>query len=52
MDTKYFAEIAYRVAGGSWKRKIFKTEAAYDKWFAQMDEKHGMECIEICWAEG
>ena len=43
-------EIAYRVAGTTWKRRTFKTQAAHDTFLRKLDEKYGLSCIEIRWA--
>ena len=43
-------ELAYRIPGGTWKRKTFPTSVACDRWLDRMDEKHGLECIELRWA--
>lgn len=39
-------ELAYRVAGEQWKRKIFKKQSALEKFCAGLDEKHGQGAIE------
>ena len=43
-------EIAYQVAGESWKCCTFKTQAACDKFLDKLDDKYGLACVEIRWA--
>jgi hypothetical protein len=31
-------EVAYRTRGAAWKRKSFKTQAAYEKWVGQLED--------------
>jgi len=44
-------EIAYRVAGENWKRKTYKTEAQLGKFLNKLDDKYGLECVEIRYAD-
>jgi len=43
-------EVAYQVAGENWKRKTFKTDSAFERWLEKMDDKYGLECVELCYS--
>lgn len=42
-------EVAYRIPGNPWKRKVCKSHASFQAWFAKLEAKHG-ECIETRFA--